>query len=168
MSKRYTPAEKAEALDQLRINGGNIAYTSTQTGIPERTLRHWRQEEWRKNAQESLPLPPHPPRRRQQLPYIDVETGSTEVLLALRQQIINHIIQAAPTLIDGLNTTSPYHRVLAVSQLIEHLRWLDAYIPRAERFDERKQNQHISETLDEIMEIAQTMFETKHGKRPTS
>jgi hypothetical protein len=36
-----------------------------------------------------------------------------------------------PTLVDGLNLTSPYHRILALSQLLSHLERLDKFIPRA-------------------------------------
>lgn len=40
--RRYSDAEQAEALAALAANGGEIAATSRETGIPEATLRHWR------------------------------------------------------------------------------------------------------------------------------
>lgn len=44
MSRRYTADEKLAALRRLDINGGQIVRTSKETGIPEKTLRAWRQK----------------------------------------------------------------------------------------------------------------------------
>lgn len=40
--RRYTDAEQADALAALDANAGCIATTSREIGIPEQTLRHWR------------------------------------------------------------------------------------------------------------------------------
>lgn len=43
MSRRkYTEAEKAAALAFLDSNGGNVARTSRETGIPRKTIAEWR------------------------------------------------------------------------------------------------------------------------------
>lgn len=43
MAKRsYSDREKAEALAILDSNGGNLAKTSRESGIPQKTLSHWR------------------------------------------------------------------------------------------------------------------------------
>lgn len=45
MARRvYTPEDKAAAFVALRIHDGNIGRASRETGIPEQTLRNWRQE----------------------------------------------------------------------------------------------------------------------------
>jgi transposase-like protein len=41
MSRRYTPEEKAEALDVLASCEGDAAQASRRTGIPAQTLRRW-------------------------------------------------------------------------------------------------------------------------------
>ena len=41
--RRYTDDDKAEALAQLDANGGRIAYTARQLGIPLTTLYWWEQ-----------------------------------------------------------------------------------------------------------------------------
>lgn len=40
--QQYTAQGQIDALAALAENNGNIAATSRQTGIPEQTLRHWR------------------------------------------------------------------------------------------------------------------------------
>jgi transposase-like protein len=39
--RRYTDDERATALAALAANGGNVARTAAQLGIPEKTLEHW-------------------------------------------------------------------------------------------------------------------------------
>lgn len=137
MSRRYTPEDKSNALAQLAANGGNLVYTSHQLNIPERTLRHWRQQHLTQ-TQNPLPLPPQPPRQQQQLPDDDEYSPDSEVLMNLRDQIMNHIISATPNLIDGLNLTTPYHRILALSQLLDHLERLENFIPIVVRRENRE------------------------------
>ncbi len=145
MSRRYTDDDKSNAIAQLAANGGNIGYTSHQLNIPERTLRHWRTEHFSQHSTTDLPLPPHPPRRQQQ-PDGTIEgndddddySPDSEVLMALRDQIMNHIIAAAPTLLNGLILTTPYHRILALSQLLDHLERLESFIPRVARRENRE------------------------------
>jgi transposase-like protein len=55
LSQTYTEEDREEALELLGYNRNNIALTSTQTGIPERTLR-----EWRRKQRNSVSLPPDP------------------------------------------------------------------------------------------------------------
>ncbi len=43
MSKRYTDEEKRDAITKIIVYD-DIAFVQNVTGIPERTLRHWRQE----------------------------------------------------------------------------------------------------------------------------
>jgi transposase-like protein len=40
--RRYTDEEAAQTLVLLAENGGNVAKTARDTGIPEQTIRHWR------------------------------------------------------------------------------------------------------------------------------
>ena len=41
MTRRYTPKEKSNALDQLASCDGDITEASKRTGIPAKTLRRW-------------------------------------------------------------------------------------------------------------------------------
>jgi transposase-like protein len=40
--RHYSDEERAAALAALKANGGNIARTAAQVGVPEQTLRQWR------------------------------------------------------------------------------------------------------------------------------
>lgn len=44
MPHKYSPSEKESALNRLR-QSGSVALTALQTGISERTLYGWRQQE---------------------------------------------------------------------------------------------------------------------------
>jgi transposase-like protein len=130
MTRRYTPEEKAEALALLQANRGNIALTHVQTTVPERTLRHWRRQQWLKQ-QAQLPLPPPTPPRQQQEDLPEFEDDAT-ALKFLREQIIQELLQVAVSLKDSFSVTTPYQRVLVLSQLLDRLIKLDNYIPRTE------------------------------------
>ena len=43
MPSKYSEKDKNEAIEMLRI-GDHIGFVHFTTGIPERTLRHWRQK----------------------------------------------------------------------------------------------------------------------------
>ncbi len=59
--RSYSPDEKADALQALARNAGDVAATHYQTGIPQRTLYLWRNEEWQlQRLQRHTPLPPPP------------------------------------------------------------------------------------------------------------
>ena len=139
MSRRYTSDEKAVVLSLLQSSGYNIVVTSLQTGIPERTLRYWRRQQ---NLAKVLPLPPHTPSAA--AAAISEDFPDAERFKLLRRQILDHISTLTASLTNGLDTASPFHRVLALSQLFEHLKRLEVYMPR----DERK-NKIVIEFMDE-------------------
>ena len=43
MPRQYTTQQKEDALRQLAVNKGNVALTSIQTGVSERTIQRWQQ-----------------------------------------------------------------------------------------------------------------------------
>lgn len=46
VKRRYTDAQRAEAILATQANKGDTAKTAKQLGIPERTLRHWFTEDY--------------------------------------------------------------------------------------------------------------------------
>ena len=123
----YPPERKAAVLQQLQANHNNVALTSIQTGVPERTIRDWRRKHWLEKA-----LPPQGTPAAAAKPALDYGE-ETEALKFVRQQIIQEVVSVASNLADTLNTTAPYHRILALTQLLDRLIKLDAYIPETER-----------------------------------
>ena len=57
----YSPDQKAAALQSLDKNFGDIAATSYQIGIPQRTLYTWRMEDWDQQRQRRQTQPPPSP-----------------------------------------------------------------------------------------------------------
>jgi transposase-like protein len=128
MSRRYTPEEKAEALALLHDNNGNIARTHVETNIPERTLRYWRRQQWlEKQAQ--LPLPPPTPSPRRQQEELPEFENTAEALKFLREQITQELLNITVSFKDDLTYSTPYQRVLILSQLLDRLLKLDTYLP---------------------------------------
>ncbi len=53
MSRRYSPEHRALILRILVAYRGNVREASRFAGVPERTLREWRLEEWRARRRQS-------------------------------------------------------------------------------------------------------------------
>jgi hypothetical protein len=134
---KYHPTQKTAILEKLRANGGDIAVTHLQTGVPERTLRDWRRERW---LQSPPPPPPTPLRRRQNDPDGDavddqpaqapdqelpVFEDDLDALAYLRRQIVDELVRIAGAFQDTFQLASPYQRVNMLAQLMDRLMKLD-------------------------------------------
>src|SRR5690606_39284126 len=87
MARRYAPDHKALIMLTLERNNGDISLTSLQTGVPERTLRHWRiRQKWQK-ANVAMP---QISRQKQELPSLlppEIESvKEDDVFKYLREQ----------------------------------------------------------------------------------
>src|SRR5512145_3472606 len=56
MRVSHPPDRKAAVLAQFEANGWNVSLTSQETGIPQRTLYHWRWQKWQQ-LQRQTPAP---------------------------------------------------------------------------------------------------------------
>jgi hypothetical protein len=130
MPSRYHPDHKAAVLVVLERNGGNMKATSRQTGIPVRTLRHWRGD--------ILPyLPPPPTPRRQQIAEVPAFQDDIEALSFIRQNIIAELSRLSASLQYDSGFSTPYQRALVLSQLMDKLLKLDLHLkPYAKAEDE--------------------------------
>ena len=119
MSRHYTPAEKANALIHLHMNGGDIPYTSRQLGISERTLFYWRRNWYAENLQ-------------QQSPSLQIERpdfkDDLDALAYLRKQIMAELLNMADSFRDGTIFATPAQRIHLLSQLLDRLMKLDAHL----------------------------------------
>ena len=118
MSRRYTPEEKANALVHLQMTG-DIAFTSKQLGIPERTLFDWRRDWYAIN-----PPPQSSPPRLQQPEF----ENDLQALAYLRKQIMAELIELAGSYQKGAMFTSPTQRIHLLSQLLDRLMKLDQHL----------------------------------------
>jgi transposase-like protein len=133
MSRRYTSDEKSRFLNQLYANHGNIALTHLQTGVPERTLFAWRREDWlQQRQQRHTPLPPQeappPIELHRELPEIPTFDDDLEAVKYLRSQMMKELVNVGASLTDGIYASTPYQRVLVLSQLLDRLIKLDAHL----------------------------------------
>lgn len=122
MSQTYSDQDREEALDLLTINRNNIALTSIQTHIPERTLREWR----RKQRLKAPTLPPYPPPAA----AADRFDSIPEALNHVHSRILEQLVELADSLPEILATAPPYHQLLALTQLIDRVEKLQALVPR--------------------------------------
>lgn len=149
MPPRYTPQYKAAVLQKLRDNYGDVARTSLQMGIPERTLYAWKRELQQLQQQQS-PLPqqytadPNPIGIMAPIaqPITSDKSGTTvtptytsftdegEAFHYLRGRLLDELFKIVASLDDSYILMPPHQRALLVSQLIDRLVKLDAYIPR--------------------------------------
>jgi transposase-like protein len=139
MSKRYTKEEKENALYLLLVYSGNIARTSDKTGIPQRTLRHWRARKRKKRASqinqgdaETAKGKKDKRRQQQQWDQYKAEKDSAvNELKGVRQQIMQHIRQLSSSLSDDEENVS--QRAMALSRLLDRTLKLDEHIARLDQ-----------------------------------
>jgi transposase-like protein len=149
MSPRYNAQSKAEILAQLRANFGDVARTSRQMGVPERTLYAWKRQLQQLQQQQS-PLPQHytaDPNPSSVMasntrlttsdksgttvtPTYTSFTDEGEAFHYLRGRLLYELFKIVASLDDSYTLMPPHQRALLVSQLIDRLVKLDAYIPR--------------------------------------
>jgi hypothetical protein len=121
MPRKYSSVQKAAALVQIERNNGDIPYTSSQLGIPVRTLREW-------NGGIQAWLLPRTPPRRQNPGVIPAFSNDVETLTFIRQQIMDELLRLSVSLKEDPGHSTPYQRVLVLSQLMDRLMKLDTYL----------------------------------------
>jgi transposase-like protein len=121
MPRKYSPSEKADALAHLHRTG-NFPMTALQTGISERTLYTWRQQEF---LQQTLQQQKPAPLLQKELPVFE---DDLDALAYLRQQIMTELVRLSSNLQDDTGFTTPQQRALILTQLIDRLIKLDEHL----------------------------------------
>ncbi len=129
MPIKYTEQDRADALDILEANLNDIALTSRQTKIPERTLREWR----RLHRVQSL-LPPDPPSAAAEALTQFHERFPTQraALEYVRDQFIMELITFADDLPYIMQMAAPYHRLLIFMHIVDRFDKIKSLIPAYE------------------------------------
>jgi FAD/FMN-containing dehydrogenase len=121
MPQKYTPYHKAAAMVQLERNNGDTQTTASQLGIPVRTL-----QDWSRGIQAYLlPRAPLPARDLGIIPAFD---NDLETLAFIRKHIMDEMLRLAVSLNDSPSHSTPYQRVLVLSQLMDKLMKLDQHL----------------------------------------
>jgi hypothetical protein len=127
MPCHHSPDQKADSLERLQANGGDIASTSFQTGIPQRTLYTWRQELWLQQVQRWQTLPV--PSLKIERPQFD---DAVDELLYLRGKVMNMLTAVSDTIMERLpthgNTPWMFDRIRAQNGLLDCVMKLDAFL----------------------------------------
>jgi len=145
MPRQYTPQQKEDALRQLAVNKGNVALTSIQTGVSERTIQRWQQRLRLENAgakplpaplsappppKENTPPPSPPPKNDPPQPETDDDQSLREQtcneLRSLRNQLMRHIFNITADLSQDDDLFN--HRTVAITRLLDRVMKLDAQL----------------------------------------
>ena len=121
MPRKFSPTEKAQALAHLH-NTGSFPLTAIQTGISERTLYSWRQQEF---LQQTLQQQTSAPPLQKEIPTFE---DDWETLAYLRQQIMSELVRLSSNFQDDAAFTTPKQRVIILTQLIDRLIKLDEHL----------------------------------------
>jgi hypothetical protein len=137
MSTRYSSDHKSLVMRLLWIYGGNVALLSHLTGIPERTLRHWR-------AQATMPFfvadsRQQDPSERQvsavPLPEKNSSMATANELETLRQRLTQQALNLAASLSDDMDEAPLSQRAMALTRLIDRILKLESHAPFDDPYD---------------------------------
>ncbi len=128
MPKRYSDEEKAEALRLLSANRYDVARTSLEIGIPERTLHRWRRNEQLDKRFMAADPPPMAAAIKDDDNDSDEDPGV--ILSQIHRRMLDDIVKLSGTIERDLETASPYQRLQALVMLIDRLDKIDRLIPR--------------------------------------
>lgn len=149
--RSYTDEEKAYALAQLELNGGNVKGTARATGIPWETLRTWRGKEDRLRHDTTGKLVPNPRVERLKAEYLEGFTGSAE---AVRDQAM-----------DKLKILIPQAGVNQISALSGLIKELSDRIDRAKGLSATHVTVDHQHTIGPSDEWAKTLISYASGAR---
>lgn len=120
MSQRYSEQEKNAALNRLDENFGNVPITAQQTGIPTRTLYHWKRQHYRSDFKNTDDPPANLLHKKNPVPPPQTATNLPFNQYAyIYERLINHANHLIDTLMDDPATT--HLRISALSRLLDRI-----------------------------------------------
>jgi hypothetical protein len=122
MSRRYTQQEKDHAIQRLIAHSGDVALTSSETGIPVRTLENWRRAHGLPRFGASPPPPPPPP----------IAADDLDALRDLQQEMLREAYNLVHSIEEAIDEAPLNQRVAALAQLIDRIMKLSVQLPRAD------------------------------------
>jgi hypothetical protein len=116
----------------LERNNGDIPLTSIQTGVPERTLRYWRQT-WQPTSAAMPQISRQRPDLRSLLPpeIADLENAKeADVFKFLREQLMQALLEMVTTFVDEMDDATFHQRVTALTRLIDRFPKVTSWLPQ--------------------------------------
>ncbi len=120
MPRKYTPDQKTAALVLLERNFRDFSLTSRQTAISKSTLYDW-DSAIQAVFQETTPRVRQPA----ELPGFE---NDLDALAFIRQHIMDEMVRLSSSLQYDSGFSTPYQRVLVLSQLMDKLMKLDQHL----------------------------------------
>jgi hypothetical protein len=155
MPQKYTPDQKTAVMVLLERAGGNVPLVSQRTGIPVRTLYNW-QCQLLPHLQQYAPFVPNP---AETLAFDD----DLSALAFIRKQIMDEMIRISSSLKNDNGITTPYQRVLVLSQLMDKMMKLDLHLKPYVPADE-----DIEYVLtDDVEEVDDDEYDGIYGSDPS-
>ena len=127
MSKRYTQEQRADALQHLDDNYGNVTLTALQTGIPTRTLYQSKRERKLRRQQAEPPLlhkKSAVPPQQTAAKTAPESAGQQGDYTRIRTRLMEHIDTLIETLTDDPDTA--HVRAMALTRLLDRVIKLEA------------------------------------------
>jgi hypothetical protein len=121
MPYKYSPEQKAAAMVRLERNHGDLHRTAAQTGISIRSLYEW-------SCSIQAWLLQHTPLDVQDTAVFPAFENDMETLAYVRQQIMDEMVRLSSALKSDTGISTPYQRVLVLSQLVDKLMKLDLHL----------------------------------------
>ena len=147
MPRHYTDEEKRLVLDRLIANHGDVARTANETGVSDRAIYAWRKEP--QFAHLISPLLPHLPHVSQNdssssprpegegqwVRVSDLPPETTEAFQILHDKLLTIINTLSNRIEEAIDEAPLNQRVTALSQLIDRIAKLAAFLPEEEDDD---------------------------------
>lgn len=127
MVRHYTPEQKADYLQHLDDNFGNVTLTALQTGVPSRTLYTWKRERKLQAIKNGDPIPGTLRHKKSLVPpppKADEPEDAQGEYTRLRERLMEHINNLMETLTDDPDTA--HLRVVALTRLLDRVIKLEA------------------------------------------
>jgi transposase-like protein len=115
MTQRYSDDDRMDAMERLRINGGDVAKTSAETGFSQHTLRKWLR-----------------------LQIIAEEVDQQAVIRGVRQEIMREALDLIAILSQKKTEASFNQLATALNQLLDKFIKLAEQLPEESEEDDHK------------------------------
>jgi transposase-like protein len=130
--KRYTATHKNRVLMRLAANGGDVALTSMQMGVPIRTLYQWKRDANPALQLQAVPQSPSTPAQNQAELAPGAAQFDLETLTDLRDQLIGYIQRLSKRL-DAQIESAPFNQALSgMTELMDQVMKLGRVLPPPE------------------------------------
>lgn len=178
MPSQYSDLQKQHAMSMLAI-GDDIGFVHNSTGIPERTLRLWRKQLNEQPDCQIAKKPSFPPIGQSWAPYaypagqnefapIDHADSATYSDLENFTYIRGQLMAFARAMARDLRPLEPEsnRRTLALSRVLERIKWIDSFLPDLVKEEERAPWQDAYDALLALDPDPHTMIDAeKEAKR---